>query len=468
VLSPDGTRALITTSTPDSTTGIDTTRITVINTMTGTQIGTTLAVSGSPAGIELLGTAGKRALILTDAYNVYDWDGTVTHTTGVAVIDTATGAQTGTTLTLDGGPLETSVSVDGAKARITTVAEGSARVTVIDTTTGTTLPTDAFPGDEPPVNAGGGRVATTTTVTDPTTGAESTRVAVIDSNTGTQIGTAFTLAGGSPATFRANDTRAVITTIEGTSYTSFTTHVAVVNTVAGGQIGDTLTLAGAGSTLLSADGSRVLITTSGRDANNRDIARVAVINTATGAQTFAPLTLTGQSEFGSKLVSTDGSRALLVTNVYDGRISVNTTRLTMIDTTTGAQIGTTTTLTGFLNGGVLFNADTQRAVVTTISSNFATTGKATTQVAVINTATGAQVGTTRTFDDDTGYALLSADGTRALINTGPQLAVINTATGTQAGATVTGGGYALLSADGTRALITTGNNPTKVSVLQIA
>jgi hypothetical protein len=117
---------------------------------------------------------------------------------------------------------------------------------------------------------------------------------------------------------------------------------------------------------------------------------------------------------------------------------------------------------------VLFSANTGRAVVATISSNFVTTGIATTQVAVINTNTGTQAGTTLTYTPDTGYALLSADGTRALINTGSKLAVINTLTGTQAGATVTGGWYPLLTPDGTRALIITASNPTRLTVLKIA
>jgi hypothetical protein len=251
----------------------------------------------------------------------------------------------------------------------------------------------------------------------------------------------------------------------------------MIDTSTGAEIGTPLVLAGAWyipligadyrRQVLTRDGSRVLIASAVTNpTTGAKSTRVAVIDTITGTQTGTTLTLAGE-EFGSKLVSLDGTRALIVTHVYDGRISVNTARLTVIDTTTGTQIGTTTTLTGFLNGPILFSANTGRAVVATISSNFVTTGIATTQVAVINTTTGTQTGSTLTYTPDTGYALLSADGTRALINTGSKLAVINTITGTQAGTTVTGGSYPLLTPDGTRVLIVTGSNPTRVTVLQI-
>ena len=70
-------------------------------------------------------------------------------------------------------------------------------------------------------------------------------------------------------------------------------------------------------------------------------------------------------------------------------------------------------------------------------------------------STGPYAGTTLTLNDDTGEAVLSADGTRALVNDGAQLAVIDTATGTQIKPTVVGGASAQLTADGSRAVVTT-------------
>ena len=54
----------------------------------------------------LSGADGSRALIVTDAYDVYDWSPQpFTHATGVAVINTTTGTQIGTTVTLTGSPI---------------------------------------------------------------------------------------------------------------------------------------------------------------------------------------------------------------------------------------------------------------------------------------------------------------------------------------------------------------------------
>ena len=108
----------------------------------------------------------------------------------------------------------------------------------------------------------------------------------------------------------------------------------------------------------------------------------------------------------------------------------------MIDTTTGSPIGTATTVTGFLNGGMLFEPDTNRAVVTAIVSNFNTTGTATT--VVIDTVTGNQVGHTVTLNPDQGVTVVSSAGTRALTSTGTQLAVIDTVSGGQIGKTLDG------------------------------
>lgn len=525
VLSGDGTRALVMTSTPNPTTGISTTRVTVINTTTGAQIGSTISVSGSPAGIRFLGADAKRAMILTDVYDAYDWDGNVEHNTAVTVIDTTTGAQIGTPLTVPGSPLDSMVSADGTRTLVTTSipnpttgipttrvtvintstatqiatvvdlagnrssaqllsvdatraliittegdwAAGITRVAVLNTTTGTQTET-VLDGEASGLmfNANGSRALITTRTYDRTTGAYTTRLAVIDTITGGQIGDTIALDGEGTVVLSADRTRAVVTVSESDPVSGTATRISVFDLATGTQVGTSVTLAGQWSIpligadysrqLLNADGSRALITSKVVDpATGAADTRVAVIDTITGSQTGETITLAGD-EFGSALVSADGSRVLIVTNVYDGRVSVNTTRLTVIDTTTCTQVGSTTTLTGFLNGPVLFNADSRRAVITTSTPS--------TQVAVINTTTGTQVGTTLGYGGS-GLVRMSADGARVLVATGSQLAVINTATGTQAGGTVAGGAYPYLSPDGTRALIVTKYNPTRVTVLRI-
>lgn len=481
LLSADGTRALVSTVVSDPTTGTGT-RVSVINTLTGAQTGSALVLPGGQSGSPVLSADGSRAVITTSS-PVWEASGT----TRVAVLDTTTGIQIGTTVGLTGNASGPPVLTDGNRALITTIdgygtTGSTTRVSAINLATGTqigstvTLPGDGSSYGHAIVSADGKRALMASRTYDSATETYSTLVAVINTATGAQVGATLSLNGDASAALSADSSRAVIIASASDPGTGTTTRVAVIDLATGAQSGFTLTGAWGNplpggdyrQQLLSADGSRVLLTRAVPDPNNmgKDTTLVAVINTITGAQTGATATLLGQ-EFGSKLVSLDGSRALTVTHVYDSRTSTNTARLTVIDTTTGAQIGTTTTLIGSLNGGVLFSADASRAVITTISSNFATTGIATTQVAVINTTTGTQAGTTLTLNPATGLTLLSADGTRALVNTGTQLAVLNTASGHQVGTTLAGGGAQLLSADGSRALIVTGVDPTKVTVLQI-
>src|SRR5262249_51652413 len=137
--------------------------------------------------------------------------------------------------------------------------------------------------------------------------------------------------------------------------------------------------------------------------------RVAVIDTATGTQTGSTTTLAG---YGGPLVSADGTHALITTS--DSATGTNVTRVAVIDTATGTQTGSTVTLPGSVSGEVQLSADASRALITTTEGD-ATTGF-TTQVAVINTLTGVQTGTTLTLDGSTsGTPVLSADGSRALI-----------------------------------------------------
>ena len=301
VLSADGTRALITTSTPNTTTGIATTRVTVINTVTAAQVGTTLSLTGSPSGgILLVGADDSRALIVTDAFDVYDFSPPVTHNTGVMVINTATGAQVGTTLTLAGSPTGTTpFGTDGSRVLIATSVGDS---TVIDTTTGQTTQlavTDTTTGAQTgttltvadqtgliPLNADGTRALLTTT------DGQSNQVVVIDPTTGTQIGTPLTINGEYlDVSLSTDKSRAVITTIgpNPAAPPSYATRVAVLNTVTGTQIGTTVTLPGEATNPpyveLTADGSRAVIATPvyrpGGNSIDKDL-RVAVINTAYG------------------------------------------------------------------------------------------------------------------------------------------------------------------------------------------
>jgi Tol biopolymer transport system component len=178
--------------------------------------------------------------------------------------------------------------------------------------------------------------------------------------------------------------------------------VAVLNTATGTQPGATLALAGNGSAALSPDGAHALIFTE---------ANVAAINTVTGTATTAALT----GSWALERWSADGSRALISSRVTDA--AVTTTRVAVIDTTTGQQTGTTITMPGAIYGSQLLSADGTHALITTSPWN-PVTYTPTTQMAVINTTTGKQVGGTLTLAGGaSGEPLFSADGTHILITT---------------------------------------------------
>jgi hypothetical protein len=411
------------------------------------------------------------------------------------VINTTTGAQTGTTLSLTGHLLSSLLSADGTRALITTTDTNSTtgtitRVAVINTTTGTqTGTTLTLTGDPiwPMLSPDGTRALIITEVYDPATRTDTTRVAVIDTTTGTQNGTTVTITGGPYSSalqrFSADGTCALITTYNYDLATGAeTTGVAVINTATGTQIGNTLALTGSvfpGSPLWSDDGTRAVIITT-TDAAFGGTTRVSVINTTTGTQTGTTLTLTGSPVW--PVLSADGTRAVITTYFTDYAAGTSTTRMAVIDTTTGTQTGTTLTLNGLPRGtSVLLSADGTRALIKTVETDSAT-GTTTTRVSVINTTTGTQTGTTLTLTGDSVWPLLSADGSRALITTVAydsatstyisRVTVINTATGTQTGTTLTFTGFPsgppVLSADGSRALITTdASGTTRVAVLRI-
>lgn len=448
LLSADGSRALT------STYASGATQVAVINTLTGAQTGATVSVTGDRLESPVLNADRTRALITTSRPI---WE--APDTTRVAVLDTTTGTQLGTTIEIAGNELAPPVlNADGSRAvianRIGDFASGyTTQATVLNVATGAQVGTtqgldgEGIPYGAPVFNAAGNRIAFMARTEDPVTNVFTTRLAVLDAGTGAPVGSGVVVDGDGARELSADRTRVLITATQQDPVTDVvTTKLATVDLATGNQIGD-VTLPGAWhSLLMTPDGSRAVTIASDTTATH-----VVVIDTLTGVQTGTTLNLAGE-EFGSRLISVDGSRALIITNVYNGATSVNTARLTVLDTTTGAQVGNTTMLTGFQNG-VQYSPDTGRAVAMTISSNFNTTGVPTSQVAVIDTTTGLQVGSTITLKPDSGYLVLSGGGTRAVVSTGSQLVVINTTNGTQVGGVLTGvGSNPLLTADGSRAL----------------
>ena len=460
MMSADGTRAVITAFDQDAT-GY-TTWVETIDTATGTQIGAAFSLPGQASGT-LLTPSGSRALFTTATYD----SATGMNSTAAAVIDTATGAQVGPTITLP-GLSSTIVSADGTRAVVAAVDQGAAgfttRVAAIDTATGAQIGTTAtFAGyaSLQLLSPGGNSALLTTHTYDPVTGPDETQVSVIDTASGAAIGPDFTFAGYADQTPVSADGHRVLMT----SATGDTTKIAVIDTATGVQVGSTLTFgAPAWGPRVNSDGSTALITTS---VNNGANSLVAILDTATGTQTGATLTLSGDVRIvPPALLSSDGSRAVVLTGVFDYSLFPNSvgfaTRVFVVDNGRSTQLGTAVTVPGEAlvgMGSILLAADGTRAIITTEDFNGRDTrGQEiySTQVAVIDTTTGAQIGTTLALTGRlVGADVLSVGGTHALIATDAALAVIDTITGSQTDTLTIAGTRPVFSADHSRALVAT-------------
>jgi hypothetical protein len=145
--------------------------------------------------------------------------------------------------------------------------------------------------------------------------------------------------------------------------------------------------------------------------------QVKLINMRTGAQVGTTVALAGDAWHTQ--LSGDGTRALIVThveNLMSGLSDPDSTRVTVIDTTTGKQVGTTITLPGELYGAQLLSGGTHVLLTTELWDPLFYRG--TTRLVVINTVTGNQVGLPATIDGQPSRTpIFSADGSRLLITT---------------------------------------------------
>src|SRR6185436_18776042 len=122
---------------------------------------------------------------------------------------------------------------------------------------------------------------------------------------------------------------------------------AEVDLTTGTQTGTTLEIPGEGYAVLSADGTRAVVTAYATDST-RTITNVAVIDMATGKQIGTTLSSTypGYGSSSTQLVNAKAKRAVITTSSYNPAIVENVTRVAVIDTSTGSQIGTAVEITG--------------------------------------------------------------------------------------------------------------------------
>ena len=228
LLTPDGTRAVQTTTTdlfdPDATT-----EVAVINAADGTVVGTPVTLAGGPEGVVELTPDGTRAVETTEGE--------------VAVIDVADGTVVGTPITIAGSSQgRGELTPDGTRAVEISVVDdpstfgvATTHVMVINTADGS-LVADTTVNGAPLTGAtltpDGSRIFLTTLVVDPDTGAASTLVTGIDPVDGVLAGPSIALDGQPlPGGFVFSDdgTRAYQTTSVTDDTGASSTDVAVID-----------------------------------------------------------------------------------------------------------------------------------------------------------------------------------------------------------------------------------------------
>ncbi|KRE27603.1 hypothetical protein ASG82_14525 [Mycobacterium sp. Soil538] len=277
----------------------------------------------------------------------------------------------------------------------------------------------------------------------------------------------------------------------------------VYDTDTGRQIGRTVTTRGPASTstvsfaeaaddgsspVVTPEGNRALTITDLSTPTGYHATSVTVTDTATGLQVGDAVKLPGWPAPTPVLFGADGIHAIVTTQEYDGNTFGYIQLYSTIDTDTGSKAGTTLALKGSPPGGPVFSPDRKRIVLTTyggIGNTYQT------QLGVLDTTTGAQIGSTLTyssvgsvfspiFSEDKNRVLMLAGATDPFGRYSIRASVINTVTGTQIGKTLSfaGGNYgssSVFSPDGAHVLfVTTQANwlsltsTARVSILKIA
>lgn len=508
-VSPDGSRTIVTDSAGAQT------KISVINTMTGHQVGAVMTIDGSNNGLSttVFSADGSRATVTTTAY-----DSSMQPITRFVLINAVTGVQIGSTFSFAASTGTAQFNADGTRLLLSglgytvsgTTATYRSTAILLNASTGAQLMSTA------PVaglitaefSSNGSRVALSsiTMTGSGTSYSYASQVKFFNAGTGAQVGNTVSKTGYVSVGLNADGSRAVLNTVSITNAATGagTTVITEVNTGTGSQIGSAITLSGYLTTTpaaFTADGSRAVVTAYRADATAGTYeSGIVVINTATGAQVGSMATVTGIGVYGvnapqssSAQLNATGTRATLVT--VAGSPANRDVHVLVVDTATGLQVGTATTLAGFRPANLTSSGITSR--VTADGSQLVIVADSSTggAVAVVSLATGGVVSARAVATSDDGEntttiellefpsgtqigspvvvvgvpqdVTLSPDGTFAVITTqdyddsGTRVIVINTATGAQIGSTAildgwTSDRFTSVSSDGTRIVILTG------------
>jgi hypothetical protein len=118
---------------------------------------------------------------------------------------------------------------------------------------------------------------------------------------------------------------------------------------------------------LTADDTRVVVAIAGDDPAGTvtTVTRAVVLDTATGAQVGTTITIPGGSNYGFIGLSADGSRAVITGEGFTWSVNNYVSAVAVVDTATGAQIGTTLSGLPGVGTGSMVSDDGTRAVITT-------------------------------------------------------------------------------------------------------
>ena len=237
-------------------------------------------------------------------------------TTQVAVVDSATGEQVGSTITFSDSD-GISASYHGSQAVITVNGiDGQAKTVVVDTATGAQIvaPPPSIPPVQPfpegsYVSADGTRAVVATKV------ANNTQLTVIDTATGAQVGSPLTLLGDASGFVPGVDGQHVVavtsvsdpTAVGGLLNKGPAARMAVIDLSTGKQVGNTLKLFGSVGPIV--DGNPVWLNLSPALGLNT---RLAVFDTETGKNGSHPVTVAGEG--GELLINKEGTRVVILTS----------------------------------------------------------------------------------------------------------------------------------------------------------
>jgi hypothetical protein len=255
------------------------------------------------------------------------------------------------------------------------------------------------------------------------------QVAVVNGATGAQIGTTITIEGtpGTPV-YSTDGQHAVITTVYDEFDYKSTSHMAVINTDTGALVGELLTFTGDSTfsppLIVTPDASQVLTVGVLYKAS---LAFARLVDTTTGA--WEGFAIRGYPD-GAPQLAPDGVHALITSTYYD--YDLGDTYIEVMDTETGTPASLSAPpvrVDGLQFRNAIMTADGHAVITTTFTDS--ESGVVSTRVAVVDATTGRQIGTTQRL---TGKILDSAppalDGDRVVFRTTAGVKVtVNTGTG---------------------------------------